>query len=304
MRDAPRLRPHLSAEVPPIRPRVSAQRVWQRAAAVAAALLASTLLSCSSLCRTIPCRQRCNRVYADCGHRCPKECCEECDASCQTGVPKLMPCGHVQQMPCSVPIAEWECKQACERPRPCGHPCPVACGKPCPPLCMVRVPLVRPCGHRLFAACSQVCDVGDSRWCVRCISSRALPMIPIQLVRLPGTVCRPTNSSRHPAASHAVPSCRAATCALAVARPAATRVEATSRARSRARASGAPTSAAPGSAPCSRACSRTTHARSAAPRALRAAIRAWGSAARPGELLSCHGHPLAPFQWVASPLCS
>ncbi|XP_076435849.1 NFX1-type zinc finger-containing protein 1-like [Babylonia areolata] len=100
------------------------------------------------------CTKECGRKM-DCefGHTCRKQCYKEC-GDCTQLVERRMPkCGHTQWMPCSFPVREYCCQEACEVVLLCGHPCGDVCGQR--HKCYEKVEHTWPCGHTGVVPCAE-----------------------------------------------------------------------------------------------------------------------------------------------------
>ena len=106
----------------------------------------------------LPCRQRCDKDFSTCSHRCSRPChpgddnCGVCTQQCQLGcvhsrctgkcgqdcVPCVESCtwncSHIGEctMPCGAPCDRLPCNKRCLLPLDCGHQCPSVCGEMCP----------------------------------------------------------------------------------------------------------------------------------------------------------------------------
>ncbi|NXR63910.1 ZNFX1 protein, partial [Rhadina sibilatrix] len=99
------------------------------------------------------CLKPCQKVLCADGHRCPKSCYEPC-GKCMVKVEKTIPkCGHVQMVPCHIPLWKFSCLEPCQKLLNCGHPCRNSCGQQCTVQCPVRVTATLKCGHEQKVSC-------------------------------------------------------------------------------------------------------------------------------------------------------
>ena len=84
------------------------------------------------------CLEPCGKILCDNDHTCQKKCHEEC-GKCMVMMKKENPkCHHINEIPCSTPIASYTCKENCERTLDCGHGCTELCGFSCTKKCTGR----------------------------------------------------------------------------------------------------------------------------------------------------------------------
>ena len=103
------------------------------------------------------CYEKCQKIYDGCDHRCPKLCYQQCDISCQKPVQKVLPCSHVDDIPCSQDPVFFKCTQPCKQTRKCRHPCKRECGQICSDYdCEELVKFTLSCGHETIVKC---CDI-------------------------------------------------------------------------------------------------------------------------------------------------
>ncbi|CUG40074.1 Hypothetical protein, putative [Bodo saltans] len=122
--------------------------------------------------KSYKCKQQCNKKLG-CTHRCAMKCHEPCQ--CTTTVSKALPCGHTQQVLCTVPPSELStvhCRAVCGgKIGSCGHGCSGECGS-CAQLgdgfhvpCNATIKVWTPDGEQRDATCSDpmkpVCNVTD-----------------------------------------------------------------------------------------------------------------------------------------------
>ena len=108
------------------------------------------------------CEQRCQKPIPGCpaGHKCTKLCYAKCDKKCDKESERQLPCGHTQQVPCSLPDKDVTCKALCGKSLECGHPCRNACGEPCSAECQEEVTKEDwPCQHHVKVYCSATPDM-------------------------------------------------------------------------------------------------------------------------------------------------
>ncbi|XP_011404801.1 PREDICTED: NFX1-type zinc finger-containing protein 1-like [Amphimedon queenslandica] len=100
------------------------------------------------------CYEKCQKIYEGCNHKCPKKCFEDCSVSCEKQIEKVLPCSHIDVIPCSMDPALAKCTKPCQRKRECGHPCKGVCGESCSSYkCSEPVKLTLPCGHISTITC-------------------------------------------------------------------------------------------------------------------------------------------------------
>ncbi|KAM4691833.1 NFX1-type zinc finger-containing protein 1 [Rhinophrynus dorsalis] len=93
------------------------------------------------------CFKSCQKMLCENGHRCKKKCFEPCGL-CMEKVEKLMPiCGHLQMVPCSIPVGTFCCEVPCTKILDCGHPCGKLCGDDCEERCPKEITVKLKCGH-------------------------------------------------------------------------------------------------------------------------------------------------------------
>ena len=70
------------------------------------------------------CKKPCTKTLCDLDHKCPKKCYEDC-GRCMKPLEKILPCGHLQKVPCfhSNILSQLKCKMPCLATLNCGHPC-------------------------------------------------------------------------------------------------------------------------------------------------------------------------------------
>ncbi|XP_069814290.1 NFX1-type zinc finger-containing protein 1-like [Dendropsophus ebraccatus] len=96
---------------------------------------------------TKPCPNTCEN-----GHKCTKVCSEPC--KCEVLVPKEIPlCGHIQDVPCSMPAEKFCCKEPCIKMLDCGHKCVRWCGQDCTKRCPEELTVTLKCGHTVKTLC-------------------------------------------------------------------------------------------------------------------------------------------------------
>ncbi|KAB7497578.1 NFX1-type zinc finger-containing protein 1 [Armadillidium nasatum] len=116
---------------------------------------------CPRLCHTtekdhsrVRCTQPCTKSLCDLGHECPKLCFQECE-KCAVLIEKLLPCGHVHPVKCSVLPKDFKCPTIVKRELPfCKHVFDMECHVDvntykCTKRCIVRLD----CGHQCKMLC-------------------------------------------------------------------------------------------------------------------------------------------------------
>ncbi|NXO35213.1 ZNFX1 protein, partial [Locustella ochotensis] len=99
------------------------------------------------------CLKPCQKVLCADGHRCPRSCYEPC-GKCMVKVEKTIPkCGHVQMVPCHIPLSAFNCREPCQKKLDCGHTCRNSCGQQCTERCHVQVTATLKCGHKQKVSC-------------------------------------------------------------------------------------------------------------------------------------------------------
>ena len=100
------------------------------------------------------CNENCQKIYEGCNHKCPKKCFENCSVSCEKQIKKVLPCSHVDVIPCSMDPVLAKCTKPCQRKMECGHPCRGVCGESCSSYkCSEPVKLTLPCDHVSTISC-------------------------------------------------------------------------------------------------------------------------------------------------------
>ncbi|KAE8575514.1 hypothetical protein XENTR_v10003856 [Xenopus tropicalis] len=105
------------------------------------------------------CNKPCQKILCEEGHRCKKTCFKPC-GPCMELVPKNMPlCGHVQMVPCSIPVRTFCCEIPCTKFLSCGHQCGKLCGEECEDHCIQDVEAELKCGHIQKIKCWKKRDI-------------------------------------------------------------------------------------------------------------------------------------------------
>ncbi|XP_072949114.1 uncharacterized protein [Epargyreus clarus] len=118
----------------------------------------------------IKCPLKCERVICELGHVCPLTCWQEC-GPCEVPVTKELPCGHSQDLPCSVKPTDSgvRCNVTVDFTFPrCGHrinkpcyvdECPIICGGPlkCGHTCVRTCHVPIDPDHKRYHTCEQPC---------------------------------------------------------------------------------------------------------------------------------------------------
>lgn len=116
--------------------------------------------TCSLVCHVInadhkeyQCRKPCQKRICNVdGHRCRRMCYQDC-GECSIPVSKTLPCGHIQNVPCSTKPYQFKCMAQCETRLPCGHMCQSLCGERHTEVCQHSVKKTFRCGHDLHVLC-------------------------------------------------------------------------------------------------------------------------------------------------------
>jgi len=104
----------------------------------------------------VQCVMPCKRKHQPCEHDCELRCFEDC-GNCQKPMAKILPCGHIEEMPCWIPADEYSCTHPCSKMLACKmHKCPNLCGEKCPTYCHEKIAKELPyCKHNVVMECSQ-----------------------------------------------------------------------------------------------------------------------------------------------------
>ncbi|KAG8442586.1 hypothetical protein GDO86_011395 [Hymenochirus boettgeri] len=114
------------------------------------------------------CRKHCTKILCETGHNCKKMCFEPC-GKCQVLVPKrIKKCGHVQDVPCSVPTETFDCKFPCPQILKCGHKCMRCCSDDCTRNCPEKLTVSLDCGHTHKTLCSLKSEAEKTGIKLRC----------------------------------------------------------------------------------------------------------------------------------------
>ena len=132
----------------------------------------------------LPCGHVCERVchpddsdhaFYKCQKDCPMELCPEhqtrCDQKCHYGeecrscpveVEKEIPkCGHLQLVPCGMPVETFKCQKKCWEYLRCDHLCPGKCWEECSSFqCERIVKKEFECGHSIKKSCWELSESG------------------------------------------------------------------------------------------------------------------------------------------------
>ena len=123
----------------------------------------ATRLECGHVCEMVchptdpehkeyKCNKPCSKTLCARKHKCPRRCFQEC-GSCMEPVAKCLPCGHVQNVPCSKNPSEVKCTSPCRKILRCGHQCQNKCSEDCTVKCATITQKTWPCGHENETQC-------------------------------------------------------------------------------------------------------------------------------------------------------
>uniref|UniRef100_A0A8C4RU96 NFX1-type zinc finger-containing protein 1 n=1 Tax=Erpetoichthys calabaricus TaxID=27687 RepID=A0A8C4RU96_ERPCA len=116
------------------------------------------------------CVKPCQRILCTDGHKCTKKCFDKC-GGCQVLVSKTIPkCGHLQNVPCSVPAEKFICTAPCTKTLECGHHCCRPCGETCTYRCPKNVTVDLGCGHEKSVVCFQKEDIQCKKISISCLT--------------------------------------------------------------------------------------------------------------------------------------
>ncbi|KAG2458417.1 ZNFX1 protein, partial [Polypterus senegalus] len=115
------------------------------------------------------CVKPCQKIVCTAGHKCTKKCFDKC-GQCQVLVSKTIPkCGHLQNVPCSLPADKFICTEPCTKTLECGHQCCRICGETCTYKCPKNVTIDLGCGHEKSIVCLQKEDILCKKISVSCL---------------------------------------------------------------------------------------------------------------------------------------
>ena len=151
---------------------------------------------CSQPASEVSCPLQCERILAECGHRCQKKCHEQCTPCIQKVYKTLPGCYHRVQAPCSIPASEVSCPIPCPKVLDCGHQCVKKCSQPCHPCQIMVTKEILPCKHKQkmpcstrpeevvcrsrcskLLACGHPCTQNCREPCGPCVSKKLVPKI-------------------------------------------------------------------------------------------------------------------------------
>uniref|UniRef100_A0A8D8YH08 NFX1-type zinc finger-containing protein 1 n=1 Tax=Cacopsylla melanoneura TaxID=428564 RepID=A0A8D8YH08_9HEMI len=101
------------------------------------------------------CMKPCERLNANCSeeHACKKLCHENCSV-CNERVPKLLPCGHEQNVLCHLDADYVHCDRPCMKMLACNHKCPQRCIDMCGDCSEMVIKRIPDCRHEIKLKCT------------------------------------------------------------------------------------------------------------------------------------------------------
>uniref|UniRef100_A0A646QJ34 NFX1-type zinc finger-containing protein 1 n=1 Tax=Hemiscolopendra marginata TaxID=943146 RepID=A0A646QJ34_9MYRI len=140
----------------------------------------SVTVPCSDDIYSVLCEEPCSKTLS-CGHQCQEMCMNLCSKKCKTLIPSRGDCGHELAVPCHAMKEPMEllsryCKHPCGKQLPCEHECAGTCGD-CRQgrvhvQCKNKCDRPQICGHPCKIPCAQMCPPCNEKCRTRCIHSR------------------------------------------------------------------------------------------------------------------------------------
>ena len=98
------------------------------------------------------CKKPCAKTICSRNHKCRRRCYQDC-GPCMELVMKRLPCGHIQNVPCSKNRSEAQCQSPCSKILRCGHDCANKCCEECTEKCTAATKKKWACGHENSVEC-------------------------------------------------------------------------------------------------------------------------------------------------------
>ncbi|KAG8446598.1 hypothetical protein GDO86_014154 [Hymenochirus boettgeri] len=105
------------------------------------------------------CNKACQKILCENGHRCKQRCFQPCGLCMETTQRVIPLCGHLQMVPCSIPVRIFSCQMPCTTKLNCGHLCGKLCGEDCEERCSQDVSALLTCGHTQQVKCWKKRDI-------------------------------------------------------------------------------------------------------------------------------------------------